>query len=146
MIPPTMLFRTNMNQKGTAPVKRSNSWSPKEREQMEKCQELAKAMSRFKLPGYCHKFYNNPVVSTLKRRKSTKEIWGNVFHPGTPEQSNRKQHYFAKSEPGNGSRFEHYYGGRDHTRESHNEGLKRTQSKRHDYDTMPNRHKGSAHI
>jgi len=95
--------------------------------------------SRFKLPSYCHKFYSNPVVSTLKRRKSTKQIWGNVFHPGTPESENRRKHYFAQSEPGEGSRFEHYYDARDHTKTSQKEGFNRTASKRHDHTKMPTR-------
>jgi hypothetical protein len=101
--------------------------------------------SRFQLPNFCHKFYNNNLTQTLARRKSTKEIWGNVFHPGTPEGNNKREHYFAKSEAGSGSRFDHYYKERENTKQSHDEGMKRTASKRHNYNEMPTRHKGSIH-
>ena len=124
---------------------RNQSWSPRELDQLERCQDLAKKMSRFQLPSFCHKFYNNNLTQTLARRKSTKEIWGNVFHPGTPQGNNKREHYFAKSEAGQGSRFDHYYKQRENTKNSHAEGMKRTFSKRHNYNEMPSRHKGSIH-
>ena len=83
--------------------------------------------SRFKLPAYCLKFYDNPLTAELRKHKSAKQIWGQVryvlgricclpsrmvsrpdlqhtrlphqqtFHPGTPEDTNKREHYNAKS-------------------------------------------------
>ena len=167
MPPPVIIHQTLLRHSTPdGGASRNQSWSPRELDQLQRCQNLAKKMyassllssyqnifscnlqthrSRFQLPSFCHKFYNNNLTQTLARRKSTKEIWGNVFHPGTPEGNNKREHYFAKSEAGEGSRFDHYYKERESTKNAHAEGMKRTFSKRHNYNEMPSRHKGSIH-
>merc|ERR1711865_1236116 len=113
---------------GWTKVKPDKQWSRKEQQQLTRCKVLAQTMSRFKLPAYCLKFYENPLTAELRKHKSAKQIWGQTFHPGTPEDTNKREHYNAKSaSPADDtSRFQVYEKGREATKEAHQAGLRRT--------------------